>query len=102
MIYSLYSLLRVVRDKCIQFIIARPICQPKVGYIKTRGGISFNTAGSFSTALLWKLSPGKLQFPRTLNNIARKLGKNANLFYLNIPKIKQKKYHAFKCHCCGN
>ena len=69
MIYSLYSLLRVVRDKCIQFIIARPICQPKVGYIKTRGGISFNTAGSFSTALLWKLSPGKLQFPRTLNNI---------------------------------
>ena len=33
------------------------------------GGISFNTAGSLSTAVLWKVSLGKLQFPRTLNNI---------------------------------
>ena len=26
-------------------------------------------AGSLSTSVLWKLSPGKLPFPRTLNNI---------------------------------
>ena len=33
------------------------------------GGISFNTAGSISTSVMWKLSPGKLPFPRTWNNI---------------------------------
>ena len=29
------------------------------------GVISFNTAGSLSTALLWKLSRRNFQFPRT-------------------------------------
>ena len=33
------------------------------------GGISFNTAGSISKSWMWKLSPGKLPFPRTWTNI---------------------------------
>ena len=41
---------------------------------------------------MWNLSPGKLPFPRTWNNIemdnfnilSRKLGINANPFYLNM------------------
>ena len=57
-----------------------------------QGGISFNTAGSISTSVMWKLSPGKLPFPRTWNTIemvifyilSRKLDKNVNLFYLNM------------------
>ena len=32
-------------------------------------GISVNTTGSISTSVMWKLSPGKLPFPRTWNNI---------------------------------
>ena len=28
-----------------------------------QGGISFNTAGSISSSVMWKLSPGKLPFP---------------------------------------
>ena len=57
-----------------------------------RWGISSNTAGSLSTALLWKLSHRNFQFPRTWNYItyrklhfkthSRKLGKN----YFNLPK----------------
>ena len=35
------------------------------------GGVSFNTAGSLSTALLWKLSRRNVQFPRTWNNIKK-------------------------------
>ena len=34
-----------------------------------RGGISFNTGGSFSTSWMWKMCPGKLPCPRTWNNI---------------------------------
>ena len=34
-----------------------------------RGGISFDTAGSLSTALLWKMSRRNFQFPHTWNNI---------------------------------
>ena len=53
-----------------------------------RGGISFNTV------TLWELSRRNFQFPLTWNNIKKvtfkntfpKLGKNANLFYLNKNK----------------
>ena len=44
---------------------------------------------TFHSSAMWKMSPGKIQFPRTWNNIemvffnilSRKLGKNANLFF---------------------
>ena len=58
----------------------------------SRGGISFNTGGSFSISWMWKMSPGRLPCPRTGNNIkkdffnipSRKLGKSVNLFHLNM------------------
>ena len=40
-------------------------------YYAYGGGVSFNTAGSLSTALQWKLSHRNFQFPRTLNNIIK-------------------------------
>ena len=33
-----------------------------------QGGISFNAGGSIFTSWMWKLSPGKLPFPRTWKN----------------------------------
>ena len=42
-----------------------------VYFLFIRGGVSFNTAGSLSTALLWKLSRRNVQFPRTWNNIKK-------------------------------
>ena len=35
------------------------------------GGVSFHTAGPISTAVMWKLSLGKLQFRRTWNTIQK-------------------------------
>ena len=43
------------------------------------GGISFNTGGSISTSWMWKLSPGKLPFPRTWNN------KEMDIFLYTFP-----------------
>ena len=45
-----------------------------------RGGISFNSGGSFSTSWKWKMSPGKLPCPRTWNNIKK--------IFFNIPSRK--------------
>ena len=53
----------------------------KLSYCTCRGGISFNTAGSLSTALLWKSSRRSFLFPRTLNNI--KKGTFYNTFNAN-------------------
>ena len=70
-----------------------------------QGGISFDIAGSLSTALLWKLSRRNLQFPLTWNNILKvtyktpslKLGKNVNLFYLNKNYFESKTEKVSRC-----
>ena len=63
---------------------------------------------SFSTSWMWKISLGKLPCPRTWNNIKiffsdipwRKLGKNVNLFHLNMNfflKSNRKSITLFNC-----
>ena len=79
----------------MNFIFFVFVLMPRILFCKYRGGISFITGGSFSTSWrswMWKMSSIKLPCPRTWNNIKkiffnipwRKLGKNVNLFHLNI------------------
>ena len=73
------------------------------GFPFIRGGDLFNTAGSIATSVIWKLSPGKLPFPRTWN-----IRNGYFLIYFPVNRqkcesfltkyklfFKQKKYHAF-------
>ena len=83
---------------CVIVIIVSKFCETELGLPMQsrqtqlfRGGISFNTGGSFFTSWMWRMSPGRLSCPRTWNNIifffhipSRKLGKNVNLFHINM------------------